>query len=848
MAYTTFEYSSVDNNGNLGQQSNNAHTITLSAGQSEQLALPDASYVTEADMLKDGFDLVLQTPDGSVIVENYFAQDPPPLLVAPDGKTLTPDLVESFAHSAQEYADANLSTSDVSPVGAVQEISGEAHVIRANGKVEVIGVGTHIFQGDIVETEGNGAVNIMFIDETTFAISEDARLAIDEYVFDPATQSGTTNFSVLKGVFVFTSGLIGREDPDDVMIDTPSGSIGIRGTIIAGNVNNGEITVIEGAIVLHDFNGNTITLSNQYETARFDISNQTIEYMGELAAEDVSDRFTSVSNVSGSLFSSIEDSTAELNNSESQNSEETDQTNTEDAEVKTEAQVEQDNAPESTSEETLPTPESTVITSDEITGSNVEDFSSIDTSSNSTQEPPAPENTINTTPDTSVTELPQPLLTANNISENPSFHITITPFLVGENAAGANVARVTGIFTEHTNIELLGPLTSNYYDAVRVDNNTFIIKLKAGITASDAAGHPLNIVATNDLQTTTITRHIDLNIAFENDPIVLTNEANPDYFSGTDGSYTVYNIAQEFHDPEGRIDHYTVTGTHANINTISIDNSGILTIDLNSGIASDDSFTFYVTAYASDGTFSTPKAFTYDVFTSTNVPSGFITGSDEYNTDAATINIIGTNSTVYADSDNASNTINIGGTGATVKAGGGNDTFNINDDGYTLYGESGDDTFNINNPITGTGFIYAGDGNDNVALDGTPAANLGFALPVTTVIDGGSGYDVLAFNDSGNIDFGGINNDVIKNFEEILTQNGATNTVSLTYNDVIAMTDHNNVLAINTDNMDTVNFNTGGSTFVQTGDVNQAGEDYHVFTDGSITLLVDTDTATVNII
>ena len=143
-------------------------------------------------------------------------------------------------------------------------------------------------------------------------MSEDSRLSIDEYVFDPATNEGSTDFSVLKGLFVFTSGLIGREDPDDVNIDTPMGSIGIRGTIIAGNVDNGEITVVEGAIVLRDFNGNEVTLANQFETAQFMPSEGTINEMGQLSAKQVSSNFKGVSGVSGSLFSSIQDAGQDL--------------------------------------------------------------------------------------------------------------------------------------------------------------------------------------------------------------------------------------------------------------------------------------------------------------------------------------------------------------------------------------------------------------------------------------------------------------------------------------------------------------------------------------------------------
>lgn len=287
------------------EASNQNGTMTLDGNQ-QTLDLPDASFVKDADMSRDGMDLILQSPKGEVIVEDYFAQIQPPTLNAPEGYALTPQLVESFVKSSPFYADSG-SMSDESPVGAVQEITGSASVTRTDGTTENVQIGTPIFQGDIIETSESGAVNIMFIDETSFAVSEDARLAIDEYVFDPETAEGVTNFSVLKGMFVYTSGLIGREDPDDVQIATPVGSIGIRGTIIAGDVDQGEITVIEGAIVLRDPAGNEMTLATQFETARFDSQGGQIQNLGQQSAADVAERFVSISNVSPDLFSSIDD-------------------------------------------------------------------------------------------------------------------------------------------------------------------------------------------------------------------------------------------------------------------------------------------------------------------------------------------------------------------------------------------------------------------------------------------------------------------------------------------------------------------------------------------------------------
>ncbi|MCB9991872.1 MAG: FG-GAP repeat protein [Rhodospirillales bacterium] len=293
--------------GQTGTSSGNQHII--SANGQDVIDLPHSDFVKNADILRDGQDLVLEAPDGSVIViEGYFNADPAPLLQAPDGQALTPQLVQSFAHHAGpvQYAQAG-SMSDESPVGAIQEVSGKATVTRTDGTTEEITLGTPIFQGDIVETEGEGAVNIVFIDETSLAVSNNAKLAIDEYVFDPASESGTTDVSVLRGLFVFTSGLIGRDDPDDVNIDTPMGSIGIRGTVIVGNADTGQITVMEGAIVLRGFNGNQITLAQQFETGRFDPVTGDVIYVGKAEPGVFTNDFSSLKSVSPGLFTAIDD-------------------------------------------------------------------------------------------------------------------------------------------------------------------------------------------------------------------------------------------------------------------------------------------------------------------------------------------------------------------------------------------------------------------------------------------------------------------------------------------------------------------------------------------------------------
>jgi len=284
-------------------------STTLSADGQNNIALPGTGFTADAQMTRDGADLILRSPDGeTLVIEGYFTADPAPVLTGEDGFSLTPDMVNAFARAPAQFAAADTAT-DESPVGTAEEVQGNVTVTRADGTSETVTPGTPIYQGDIVETDAGGAVNLVFTDETSMAISKNARFAVDEYAFDPATESGVTNFSVLRGVFVFTSGLIGRDDPDDVTIDTPVGSIGIRGTTIAGNIDpNGEseISLIDGAIVVK--NGTMeMTLSQQFETITLTGFNAPMQNIGVLSANDFTIKFASLNGVAPSLFSTIGD-------------------------------------------------------------------------------------------------------------------------------------------------------------------------------------------------------------------------------------------------------------------------------------------------------------------------------------------------------------------------------------------------------------------------------------------------------------------------------------------------------------------------------------------------------------
>jgi hypothetical protein len=121
----------------------------------------------------------------------------------------------------------------------------------------------------VIETADGAAVNMLFVDKTTFALSADARLALDELVFNPDTYEGGSTFSILKGVFVFSSGSIAKHNAANMTVKTTIATIGIRGTKVAGEINSaGEVstfTILEGQITVTTDKG-SVALSQQNET------------------------------------------------------------------------------------------------------------------------------------------------------------------------------------------------------------------------------------------------------------------------------------------------------------------------------------------------------------------------------------------------------------------------------------------------------------------------------------------------------------------------------------------------------------------------------------------------------
>lgn len=151
------------------------------------------------------------------------------------GSVMLPESVRAQSNAAQSPA-ASLETN---PIGKVVKASGSVTVEHANAVIVQATlpgasgagqtkIGDPVYKGDVVQTGADGKIGITFNDGSAFNLSSNARMVLNEFVYDPNGKSNSTLFSLTKGTFTFIAGKVAKTG--DMKIDTPVATMGIRGT------------------------------------------------------------------------------------------------------------------------------------------------------------------------------------------------------------------------------------------------------------------------------------------------------------------------------------------------------------------------------------------------------------------------------------------------------------------------------------------------------------------------------------------------------------------------------------------------------------------------------------------
>ncbi|WP_229594296.1 FecR family protein [Pseudodesulfovibrio sediminis] len=121
----------------------------------------------------------------------------------------------------QEFANA---------IGEVVYMMGTVIAEQPDGTKRTLDLNKQVIPGDVIVTGKKSNVEIVLKDDSVFAQGPSSRTSMDEYVFNDDPNAGKMLFKMGVGTFRYVTGKIVQQNPDGFALDTPTTTIGIRGT------------------------------------------------------------------------------------------------------------------------------------------------------------------------------------------------------------------------------------------------------------------------------------------------------------------------------------------------------------------------------------------------------------------------------------------------------------------------------------------------------------------------------------------------------------------------------------------------------------------------------------------
>jgi hypothetical protein len=120
-------------------------------------------------------------------------------------------------------------------IGVVRSASGDADVTRGEKSIPAA-PGLKLMVGDILGTGRDGSLGVILRDDSSLSIGPGSRLVLRSFRF--STSEGTFDLvaRITRGTMAYISGQIGKLAPEKARFETPTATIGIRGTRFAVRV------------------------------------------------------------------------------------------------------------------------------------------------------------------------------------------------------------------------------------------------------------------------------------------------------------------------------------------------------------------------------------------------------------------------------------------------------------------------------------------------------------------------------------------------------------------------------------------------------------------------------------
>lgn len=155
--------------------------------------------------------------------------------------------------------------------GRITHLSGVVSVKRADGSSKVLSLKSEIQPGDVLSTQQDTYARVKFVDGGEVVMRPSSQMKVESFAFNEAKpESDSMVLGLLKGGLRAVTGLIGKRNRGKVAYQTPTATIGIRGTHFGAlycNNDCGGVQTASGqppANGLHlDVSSGAISVTNQ---------------------------------------------------------------------------------------------------------------------------------------------------------------------------------------------------------------------------------------------------------------------------------------------------------------------------------------------------------------------------------------------------------------------------------------------------------------------------------------------------------------------------------------------------------------------------------------------------------
>ena len=153
------------------------------------------------------------------------APSPSPQPARPAAPSSASPAPSPAAPSSTANAPAQAPAAD--PIGNVATLTGTATAIRNKNSLP-LKLKDDIYLNDVLVTSSNSTLGVTFNDATTFNLTANARITVDNYVYEDNGKNNSALFDIARGTVAFVAASVAKNG--DMKITTPSTSLGIRGT------------------------------------------------------------------------------------------------------------------------------------------------------------------------------------------------------------------------------------------------------------------------------------------------------------------------------------------------------------------------------------------------------------------------------------------------------------------------------------------------------------------------------------------------------------------------------------------------------------------------------------------